>query len=62
MSRTAEEENSMTPEDEAFALMCGREDRNMEYRHEEQDMRAAGYRYKPGAYGGWYRTYREDDE
>lgn len=52
----------MTPEDEAFALMCGREDRNTEYWHDWQDMHTAGWRYKPGAYGGYYRTYREDEE
>lgn len=52
----------VTPEDEAFALICGREDRNTEYRQDEQDMRAAGFRYKAGAYGGYYRTYREDEE
>lgn len=50
----------MTPEEEEFALMCGREDRRMEYLHDWQDMHAAGWRYKPGAYGGYYRTYRED--
>lgn len=52
----------MTPEQEAFALMCGREDRNTEYRQDGQDMRAAGFRYKPGAHGGYFRTYREDEE
>lgn len=52
----------MTPEEEAFALKCGREDRNMEYRHDEADMRAAGWRYKTGPYGGHYRVHREDDE
>lgn len=52
----------MTPEQEAFARECGREDRNVEYRKDEQDMRAAGWRYKPGAYGGYYRTCREDEE
>lgn len=62
-SRTAkEEERSMAPEEEAFALKCGREDRNMEYRHDWQDMKEAGWRYKTGPYGGYYRTYREDDE
>ena len=52
----------MTPEEEAFALMCGREDRNMEYRHDWQDMQEAGWRHKPGPYGGYYRTHREDEE
>lgn len=52
----------MTPEQEAFARECGREDRNAEYRHDEQDMREAGWRYKPGPYGGYYRVCREDDE
>ena len=53
---------NMTPEQEAFARQCGREDRNVEYRQDERDMRAAGFRYKPGAYGGYYRNYREDEE
>lgn len=52
----------MTPEQEAFARQCGREDRNTEYRQDGQDMRAAGFRYKPGAYGGYFRIYREDEE
>lgn len=52
----------VTPEQEAFARECGREDRNTEYRQEWRDMHAAGYRYKPGAYGGYFRAYREDDE
>lgn len=52
----------MTPEQEAFARQCGREDRNTAYRQDWQDMHTAGWRYKPGAYGGYYRTYREDEE
>lgn len=52
----------MTPEQEAFARECGREDRNTEYRQEEHDMRNAGWRYCPGAYGGHYRTTRERED
>ena len=52
----------MTPEEEAFALMCGREDRNMEYRHDWLDMHAAGWRYKTGPYGGWWRKHHNEED
>ena len=57
-----QEGGEVTPEEESFALKCGREDRNMEYKHDWQDMQEDGWRYKPGPYGGHYRVYRGDDE
>lgn len=49
----------MTPEDEAFALMCGREDRNTEYWQDWQDTRPSLHRCKPGRY---YRICGKDEE
>lgn len=38
------------------------EDDRAEYRQDTQDMHNAGWRYKKGAYGGWYRTHNMEDE
>ena len=39
------------------------EDDETEYRHDAQDAHEAGWRYTPGAYGGWWRfRHHEEDE
>lgn len=38
------------------------EDDEAEYRHAEQDAHEEGWRYTPGAYGGWWRKHHNEED
>lgn len=38
------------------------EDDEAEYQHDAQDAHEAGWRYTPGAYGGWWRKHHNEED
>jgi hypothetical protein len=38
------------------------EDDEYEYQHDAQDAHEAGWRYTPGAYGGWWRKHHNEED